>query len=318
MPIALCCLLFWAGSLSAQAQDFSTWLEAFRQEAQSQGLPAQVLDLALSDLKPSAKILALEESQPEHTITLATYLRRVVPAGRVKAARQRLAKHRPLLEQIGAQYGVQPQFIVALWAIESDFGRNMGKTPIINALATLAYGARRPERRALFRTELLAALHILELEHLPAGTLVGSWAGALGQCQFMPTNFLNLAVDFDQDQRRDIWHNPPDVFASIAHFLAEKGWQLDQTWGREVKLPASFDQQLIGLEVQKPLSDWQELGVRRIDDGDLPSRTLSASLVRPDQGRTFLVYGNFRVLREWNRSTYFGLAVSQLADRLSQ
>lgn len=316
MPIAFC-LLLTAGAF-AQEQGFASWLDQFRQEAQAQGLSARILDLALVGLKPSARILALEEGQPEHTITLATYLRRMVPASRIKAARQRLARHRPLLEKISAQYGVQPQFIVALWAIESDFGRNMGKTPVVGALATLAYGAKRPERRALFRTELLAALCLLERENLPPRKLTGSWAGALGQCQFMPSNFLALAVDYDQDQRRDIWHTQADVFASIAHFLSQKGWSLDQTWGREVKLPAGFDQGLIGLEVEKPLKDWQELGVRRAEGGDLPSRDLSASLVRPDQGRAFLVYGNFRVLREWNRSTYFGLAVGQLADRIAQ
>ena len=316
MPIFLLVLLF-ATMASAQEQDFTSWLAQLRQEAQAQGLSTKTLDQALVDLKPNAKILVLEEGQPEHTITLATYLRRVVPAHRVKNARQRLAKNQPLLETVGTQYGVQPQFIVALWAIESDFGRNMGKTPVINALATLAYGAKRPQRRELFRTELLAALRILDQEALPLANLVGSWAGAMGQCQFMPTNFLSLAVDQDQDHRRDIWHSPPDVFASIAHFLSQKGWQPDQTWGREVKLPKGFDSALIGLEVEKPLGEWQTLGVRRVDGGDLPSRDLKASLVRPDQGRAFLVYSNFRVLHEWNRSTYFGLAVCQLADRLA-
>jgi membrane-bound lytic murein transglycosylase B len=318
MPCALLLLFLSICTAAAQEQDFTSWLDGLRREALTQGMSEQTLNQALGALWPSAKILALEERQPEHTITLATYLRRVVPAGRVKAARQRLARHRSLLEKISAQYGVQPQFIVALWAIESDFGRNMGKTPIVGALATLAHGAKRPHRRELFRTELLAALRILDQQAAPLEKLVGSWAGALGQCQFMPTNFLTLAVDYDQDQRRDIWHSQADVFASIAHFLSQKGWVLDQTWGREVKLPAKFDQQLIGLEVEKPLADWQELGVRRADGGDLPARNLSASLVQPDQGRTFLVYGNFRVLREWNRSSYFGLAVGQLADRLAQ
>ncbi len=305
-------------TLAAEEQDFATWLAQLRQEAQYQGLTDQILDRALKGLRPNPRILALEEGQPEHTITLATYLRRVVPANRVKAARQRLAKHRALLDEIGTRYGVPPEYIVALWAVESDFGRNMGKTPVVAALATLAHGAKRPHRRELFRTELLAALRILDQQVVAPEQLVGSWAGALGQCQFMPTNYLTLAVDYDQNQRRDIWHEMPDVFASIAHFLAEKGWAQDQTWGREVKLPGDFDAKLIGLEVQKTLSDWQALGVRRVEGGDLPTRDLNASLVRPDQGRTFLVYGNFRVLREWNRSNYFGLAVSQLADRLAQ
>jgi membrane-bound lytic murein transglycosylase B len=311
-------LLLLGTAASAQPLDFPSWLEGLRQEALEAGLSHPTLDRALEGLRPNPRILALEEGQLEHTISLAAYLRRVVPPARVKAARQHLARHRDLLEEISARYGVQPQFIVALWALESDFGRNMGKTPVIGALATLAHGARRPHRRELFRTELLAALRILDQQAAPPEKLVGSWAGAMGQCQFMPTNFLSLAVDYDQDQRRDLWHSRADVFASIAHFLAAKGWSLEQTWGREVRLPPGFDQGLIGLEVEKPLAEWQRLGVRRADGNNLPSRALSASLVRPDQGRAFLVYGNFRVLREWNRSTYFGLAVGQLADRLAQ
>ncbi|MCC7265253.1 MAG: lytic murein transglycosylase [Candidatus Latescibacteria bacterium] len=316
------CLLFLLLVLpcasGAEEPGFETWLDGLRREAETQGVSPRTLDQALTGLHPNPRLLVLEESQPERTITLASYLRQVVPASRVKAARKRLAANRGLLEEIGAQYGVQPQFIVALWAIESDFGRNMGKSPVVASLATLAHGAKRPHRRDLFRTELLAALHILDQQAIPADQLVGSWAGAMGQCQFMPTNYLSLAVDYNQDQRRDIWHTAPDVFASIAHFLAEKGWAVDQTWGREVKLPRGFAPELVGLEVQKPLAAWQELGVRRADGGDLPARELQASLVQPDQGRTFLVYGNFRVLREWNRSSYFGLAVSQLADRLAQ
>lgn len=317
MPSLFLLLLLLPCSLAAQDQDFATWLDQLRRDALDQGLAAHTLDQALAGLHPNPRILDLEEGQPERTVTLATYLRRVVPASRVKAARQRLAKHRVLLDEIGTRYGVQPQYIVALWAIESDFGRNMGKTPVVPALATLAHGAKRPHRRELFRTELLAALRILDQQVVAPGQLVGSWAGALGQCQFMPTNYLTLAVDYNQNQRRDIWHEQADVFASIAHFLAQKGWAADQTWGREVKLPPGFDPSLIGLEVKQSLAAWQEVGVRRVDGGDLPSRDLEASLVRSDQGRTFLVYGNFRVLREWNRSNYFGLAVSQLADRLT-
>ncbi|MBM3277670.1 MAG: lytic murein transglycosylase [Candidatus Handelsmanbacteria bacterium] len=318
MPAILLLLLSLPCGLAAQDRDFPSWLDQLRLEALDQGLSTQTLDQALTGLRPLPRILTLEESQPEHTINLATYLRRVVPASRVKAARQRLAKHRPLLEEIGARYGVQPQYLVALWAVESDFGRNMGKTPVVGALATLAHGAKRPHRRELFRTELLAALRILDQRTVAPEQLVGSWAGAMGQCQFMPTNYLTLAVDYDQNQRRDIWREYPDVFASIAHFLSQNGWAGDQTWGREVRLPPGFDLGLIGLEVDKPLPAWQELGVRRADGGDLPARDLSASLVRPDQGRAFLVYGNFRVLREWNRSSYFALAIGELADRLTQ
>lgn len=311
----LCLLL--AGAALAAEQDFDTWLAQVRQEAIAQGIAARTADQALAGLKPSKAVLELERRQPERTITLARYLQQVVSASRIKAARTRMARHRALLEQISVQYGVQSGFIVALWAIESDFGRNMGKTPVVGALATLGHGAERPERRALFRQELLAALRILDQGAAPSPRLVGSWAGAMGQCQFMPSSFLALAADHDGDGRRDIWNNPADVFASIANFLAQKGWKGDQTWGREVRLPPALDQALIGLSVEKPLAEWQRLGVRRADGADLPARELSASLVRPDQGRAFLVYANFRVLMEWNRSTYFALAVSQLADRLS-
>ena len=248
-------------------------------------------------------------------MTAREYLDLVAPDSRVEAARVRLARHRPTLDAVAERYGVQPRFIVALWGIESDFGRRTGSFGVVPALATLAWDGR---RSAFFRGELLAALRILDEGHIAAGDMLGSWAGAMGQCQFMPSSFLAYAVDRDGDGRRDIWGTLDDVFASIANYLAHADWQGDQTWGRGVRLPPGFDGGLIGLDVVKPVGDWQALGVRRPDGTDLPTRPLPASLVRPDGegGDAWLVYDNFRATLRWNRSTYFALAVGQLADRM--
>ena len=260
-------------------------------------------------------MLEKERRQPETTRSFDQYMRQIVSADRVAIGRRELSRQRSLIEEIGQRYGVQPRFIVALWGIESDFGRNTGDTPVIDALATLAYAGRRP---SYFRKELLIALRILDEGDIPSGQMKGSWAGAMGQCQFMPWNFSRRAVDFDGDGRRDIWHTQADVFASIANFLAKLGWSDDLTWGREVRLPPNFDSRLLGKEVKKDLADWQALGVRRADGRDLPRRTIPGSLLRPPRsnGRIFLVYDNFHVLMKWNKSTYFAIAVGRLADRI--
>ena len=220
-----------------------------------------------------------------------------------------------MLNRIGAQYGVQPRFIVALWGIETDFGRNTGGFGVITALATLAHDGRRSE---YFRGELLNALKIIDAGHIAAGDMKGSWAGAMGQSQFMPSSFLSYAVDQNGDGRRDIWTTQEDVFASIANYLASVGWKDDQTWGRAVRLPQSFNQSLVGLETVKPIGAWQSIGVRRPNGTDLPTRQLSASIIQPDGAgtRAYMVYDNFRTTLKWNRSTYFALAVGRLSDSM--
>ena len=184
---------------------------------------------------------------------------------------------------------------------------------MIASLATLAYDGR---RSAYFRGELLQALIILNEGHITADAMVGSWAGAMGQSQFMPSSFLNFAVDFDGDNRRDIWTTKADVFASAANYLARSGWRDDQTWGREVRLPAGFELALADLDVVKRLSEWQALGVRRADGGDLPARDLKASVVLPggEGGPAFVIYDNYRTILKWNRSSYFAVSVGYLAD----
>jgi membrane-bound lytic murein transglycosylase B len=266
-------------------------------------------------VEPIPRILELDRKQPEFTLTFDEYIGRVVSQARIDRGRQLIAENKALLEQVASRYPVQPRFVVALWGIESDFGRLMGTYSVVAALATLAFDGR---RSAYFRRELMDALRILEDGHVAPTAMKGSWAGAMGQSQFMPSSFVRFAVDFDGDGKRDIWGTRADVFASAANYLSRSGWQMDQTWGREVRLPGDFDSGLVGHAVRKPLAEWQQLGVRRADGGALPTRDVSASMLRPGGGRgpAFLVYENFRVILKWNRSDYFGLAVGRLADLL--
>jgi len=304
------------GKVEAQDQSFKTWLEALRSEAAEKGIRKEILSQALDGIKPIPRVIELDRKQPEFTLTFGDYQNRVVPAARVKIGRRKLAENKELLQEIGKKYGVQPRFIVSFWGIETDFGRITGGFPLIPALATLAHDGR---RSSYFRKELLNALRILNGDHIKAKDMVGSWAGAMGQCQFMPSSFLNFAVDYDGDGRKDIWTTKADVFASAANYLSKSGWKGDQTWGRRVQVPGGFDEALSGLGVKKSIGDWQELGVRRVDGSDLPKRNLQASIIladKTDRSVAYLVYNNYRTILKWNRSTYFAVAVGTLADRI--
>jgi membrane-bound lytic murein transglycosylase B len=229
-----------------------------------------------------------------------------------------LTEHRGLLDEIGKRYQVQPRFLVALWGIESDYGRVLGGFPVIQSLVTLAYD---PRRGDYFRRELLQTLHILTEGLASLDDLEGSWAGAIGGLQFMPSVYRSYAVDYNDDGGVDIWRNPGDLFASGANYLASGGWHYDQTWGREVYLPENFDLDLAGHDTKLDLAEWQKLGVRRLHGRrDLPQRDMKASLIVPDQEnrRAFLVYDNFRLILRWNRSDFFAIAVGTLADRIAE
>ena len=242
------------------AESFAEWREGVRSEALGLGISAAIFDAAFVDVEPIPRVIELDRSQPEVTLTFDQYVERVVPESRVAKGRKLLADHRDLLEPIGRKYGVPPRFIVALWGIETNFGQYLGGFPVIASLATLAYDGR---RSAYFRQELLQALRILEDGHITPEAMMGSWAGAMGQSQFMPSSFVNYAVDHDGDGRRDIWGTQGDVFASAANYLAQAGWRAGETWGRQVTLPSGFDHALTGLEVKKTLAEWQALGLRR-------------------------------------------------------
>ncbi len=294
---------------------FDAWLEGVRKEARDRGLKESTIESALSDIDPIKRVVELDRRQPEFKLTLDRYLSRVVSKARIEKGRARLAEHRDLLGKISAKYRVQPRFVVALWGIETDFGRYLGGFPVIPALASLAYDGR---RSAYFRKELFNALTVIDQGHIAAKDMMGSWAGAMGQNQFMPSSFLRYAVDYDGDGRRDIWGTLGDVFASSANYLSKVGWRGDQTWGRMVRLPKGFDRTAIGLKVRKGLHDWQRLGVRRPDGRNLPTRNLRSSILQPGgaNGSAYVVYDNFRAILRWNRSNLFATAVGTLADRI--
>lgn len=298
---------------AAGQADFDTWLRQLRRDAIAEGIRPATLDVALAGIAPIPRVIELDRKQPETTLTFDEYIERVVNEQRRAAARLRFEENRPLLEEVGRRYGVQPRFIVALWGIETDFGRLSGTYPVIAALATLAYDGR---RSAFFRRELINALKIVDRDRVDPHHMLGSWAGAMGQSQFMPSSFLAYAVSYRGDGPPDIWSKRDDVFASIANYLARSGWHGDETWGREVRVPSGFDPGLIGLSQRKSLAQWTALGVRRMDGGTLPDRDLGGSLVQPGGagGPTFLVYDNYRTILKWNNSSYFATAVGYLAD----
>ncbi|GGA77961.1 lytic transglycosylase [Neiella marina] len=295
---------------------FEQYLQQVKQQALAQGVSPATIDQAFADATFIQRTVKLDRNQPEKRVTLDTYLPKRVPQWKIDKARKLYKQHYSLLKEIGDQYGVQPRFIVALWGNETNFGTYTGNFDIVSALATLAYDGRREE---FFRKELIAALTILDQGHIELAQFQGSWAGAMGQTQFMPSSFLAFAVDHDGDGRKDIWGTQADVFASIANYLAQSGWNDDLTWGRQVKLPADFDPELAGLKIKKSLAEWQQLGVRRYDMSNLPTRDIKASLVLPDdaQGRAYLAYGNYDVLMKWNRSYYFVTSVGYLSDRIA-
>jgi len=316
LPIYFLLALVLSSSHIARADThFSTWLRELKEEALSKGIQATTLEAASPYLVIKDRVSTLEKKQPEFTQTLTGYLKNRASPHRANLARKHLAENRSLLDSISAEYGIPPRYIVALWAMESDFGRNMGGFSVLSALTTLAFQSRRAD---YFRRELHEALRIADAGHIIPNSMLGSWAGAMGQCQFMPWNFNRYAVDYDGDGRRDIWHTRADVLASIANFLRALGWDTDKTWGRPVHIPVGFDLSLAKGKTAMDLDAWQALGIRRLNGDDLPKRAISARLLRPARasGRTYLIYSNFDVFLKWNRSHYFAIAVGTLGDQL--
>jgi membrane-bound lytic murein transglycosylase B len=300
---------------SANPQDFSGWLNGVKDEARASGISEATLSIALSGIEPLPRVIELDRNQPESTLRFEEYLARIVSEKRVADGRALMAENAALLQRVSERYHVQPRFIVALWGVESDYGRLTGNFNVLAALATLAYDGR---RSAYFRKELLQALRIVDQGHIAPTAMTGSWAGAMGQNQFMPSSFLDFAVDFDGDGRRDIWSSRADVFASIANYLSSTGWNPAQSWGRQVRLPAGFDQSLITLDQRRTLVEWGRLGLVQADGTPLPALDVNASLAQPAGrgGAAYLVYENYRTILRWNRSQFFATAVGHLADRL--
>jgi membrane-bound lytic murein transglycosylase B len=306
------------GALAREGEkDFAAWLAGLRAEALAAGVSRRTLDAALAEVaEPLPRVIALDRSQPELTQSLEDYVADRANPKRIANGHRMLRRYPTWLGRVERKYGVQRRFIVALWGIESNYGENTGGFPVIQSLVTLARDGR---RGTYFRRELIEALRILDAGHVALRDMKGSWAGAMGQCQFMPSSFRRFAVDADGDGRIDIWHSVPDVLASIANYLAHTDWRDDQTWGRPVRLPKNFDHSLAGLKTRLPLSRWQALEVRRANGRALPRRNLDASLILPDgpPGPAYLVYGNFRGILAWNRSSAFVVAVGTLSDRIA-
>lgn len=301
---------------SSNSAQFEQWLEGVRIDAAKEGISEATINEALSNVQHIDRVIKLDKKQPEKTRTHAEYLKLVISQDRINRGRELLRTHKTLLDEVSAKYGVQPRFIVALWGIETSYGKITGDYLIVDALATLAFDGRRSE---FFRKELMESLKILDAHDVSKSELKGSWAGAMGQTQFMPSSYNRLAVDYNGDGKRDIWRTQEDVFASIANYLSQSGWNGNETWGREVKLPQGFDFSAITKDTEKTLAEWQALGVRTVSGGNLPDKPLKATLSLPGKqhGRAYLAYGNYKVIMKWNRSDYFATAVGTLSDALA-
>lgn len=310
-------LILWSVPSGAATQDFKIWLGALRMEAAQLGVSRETISRALPDtLAPIPRILELDRKQPEGTVSFDDYLKKAVNPDRVQKGRSKMAYFRKTLQRVEETYGVDKQFIVALWGIETSYGTNTGGFDVVNALATLAYDGRRSD---YFRGELFKALRILDEEHISHSKMKGSWAGAMGQSQFMPSSFLKFAVDFNKDGKRDIWTTEADVFASAANYLAESGWKKGAVWGRQVTIPHSLDRALLGVNTTHTIQEWHDKGIRLANGKPVPFEgEYMASVVQPSGPGTtaFLVYDNYRVLLKWNKSSYFASAVSTLAERV--
>lgn len=298
-------------------EGFDEYVSGLKVEARSNGISESIINSAFDNIQYTERAVKADKNQPEKKLTLDEYIPRAVPDWKAKQANRLYNEHKAALDRIGREYGVQPRFIVALWGVESNFGRLMGDYNVVEALSTLAYDGR---REAFFRKQVMAALQILNEGHIAPENMKGSWAGAMGQPQFMPTSFLTYAVDGNNDGKIDIWQNVDDVFASAANYLKMSGWNDEYTWGRQVKLVSPMSSDLKGVEREKgkSLADWQSIGVRKLNGEPLPDVAINAWLVQPDDnhGRAYLVYGNYQTLLKWNRSHYFALAVSHLADKI--
>ena len=305
-------------NLSAKTEEFSIWIDNFKIRAEKSGISKTTIDETLNRVKLIPRIIELDRNQPEFTLTLSQYLRNVVSKKRIKKGISKIRENWELLETISNKYNVQPRFIVALWGIETDFGRVTGGFPVIDALVTLSYDGRRSK---YFSKELINALKIIDQGHISYDQMVGSWAGAMGQTQFMPSSFLNFAQDYDNDGRKDIWGTKEDALASAANYLSKLKWNNNETWGREVIVNDNFnliDDELT-LQNKKIIIEWQNLGVRRMDGRDLPKKNLEGYLIKikdTNKERYFLVYQNFKRILKWNTSNYFAISVGILSDSI--
>ncbi|MCO7503479.1 MULTISPECIES: lytic murein transglycosylase [unclassified Pseudomonas] len=297
-------------------QTFAQWQAGFRQQALQAGITPATFDRAFIGITPDMDVIKADRSQPEFTRPVWEYLEGALSPLRVRNGKKLLDQHAVLLSQLEQRYGVDRSVLVSVWGMESNFGQFQGSKSVVRSLATLAYEGRRP---AFAQAQLIAALQILQNGDIQPEAMLGSWAGAMGQTQFIPTTYNTHAVDFDGDGRRDIWKSSADALASTAHYLQSSGWKRGEPWGFEVQVPGSFDYWLADGSLRKSVAEWQQLGVTLPAGARAPAGTeqLSAALLLPAgaRGPAFLVLDNFRAILKYNNSSSYALAVSLLAER---
>ncbi len=313
----LCVLLLLLSTPAfATEESFDSWLAGFKKDALAKGIKAKTIDDALAKTAPIADVIKLDRKQPEGTKTLTEYLEVVLNSNRIEEGKKQLADNAKILAKIEKEFGVDKEVIVALWGIETSYGENTGNYSIVDVLATLAYEGR---RRDFFHDELINALKILDDGHIALEEMSGSWAGAMGQCQFMPSSFLLYAVDYNKDGKRDIWSSTDDVFASIANYLKSEGWKHGGEIAMPINLPENFDMKLTDIKTTKTTHQWRELGVTYNDDSKLVDNALPASVImvgRDADAVPYIVYDNYKVILKWNRSRYFATAVDMLSEEM--
>lgn len=303
-----------------QAQEpeagFTQCLESLQQKAIARGLPEQLVADVLPGLQQQPRVLELDRRQPEFVQTFASYLNRRLTQNRIEQGRRLRREYAPFLAELTRQYGIPGQYLMAFWGLETNFGSYLGKMPTLDSLATLACD---PRRSTYFTGELITALQLMQRESLSPREMQGSWAGAMGHTQFMPSAYRRYAIDGDADGRVDLWKSEEDALASGANFLQNLGWQRGERWGREVALPDDFDYAQSGLANRQPLAFWAAQGIRLTNGQALPGVDMQASLILPagHAGPAFLVYKNFHVIMGWNRSVSYALSVGLLADRIA-
>lgn len=315
----LCCSAFLCTAAHASAErpiSHAAWMKDLRNEALRDGISESVFTAAFKDFTPVDRVVTLDRNQPEFQLTFKRYLNRALSKKRVRKARQKARRHAKLLAETEETYGIPKEYLLAFWGLETNFGAHFGGFNVPHALATLAFDTRRSK---FFRKELFHALHILNDGHIAPEKMYGSWAGAMGNFQFMPSTFAAYAIDGDGDEKKDIWESLPDAFGSAANYLSKMRWREDERWGREVRLPKGFDFALT--HKRKPLKEWSNIGIMRSNGKPLPmpKTEMSARLILPSghQGPAFLVYHNFDVILHWNRSDFYALAVGILADKIA-
>ncbi|MFB2683955.1 lytic murein transglycosylase [Shewanella mangrovisoli] len=303
-------------TIAAHAAAFPTCVANLQERAHTEGLSEATIQDTVASLQFVPKVIELDQAQPEFSQTFNNYFTKRATDWRVNEGRRLLQKHRALLDKLAQEYGVPPQYILSFWGLETNYGSYKGKMFVLDSLATLAC---EPRRSGYFTTELMQALKLKEKYGFDKSTMVGSWAGAMGHTQFMPSAYAKYAIDGDGDGKADLWNSTEDALTSAANFLQHLGWQRNERWGREVVLPRNFSYENLGAKQAQPLSQWAAQSVVQSNGLPLPAIDMKASLYLPSghTGPAFLGYENFNVIMRWNRSEFYAITVGHLADRIN-